>query len=245
MEPVQIKPHEWTPDRDCQLCDSYLRTGGDFVRIVAILFPFMVTPEQCRSRLKIVKRVGSWTHIEQEALVDCVTQTIASNQELRWFIVARAIPGRSSKQCRERYYNHHAPGINKGPWSSEELSTLQERAVTLQCKWSAIARAMPGRTEAMVKNKWYSIVKNATDQTRGTSMRSHRRSRMDARPTCHPTLLHNEGQQALDHLMQGTDHNNPFDDDFHRIAAIVSQSMPSYSSDRPAKKKRKGTNMNT
>lgn len=37
-----------------------------------------------------------------------------------WSHIARQLQGRLGKQCRERWYNHLSPDINKAPWSVME-----------------------------------------------------------------------------------------------------------------------------
>ena len=37
-----------------------------------------------------------------------------------WSTVSAELPGRTGKQCRERWHNHLDPIINKSEWSIEE-----------------------------------------------------------------------------------------------------------------------------
>lgn len=37
-----------------------------------------------------------------------------------WTKIAAKIPGRHGKQCRQRWYNHLDPNINKAHWSKDE-----------------------------------------------------------------------------------------------------------------------------
>ena len=37
-----------------------------------------------------------------------------------WSFIARQLQGRLGKQCRERWYNHLNPDINKDPWTADE-----------------------------------------------------------------------------------------------------------------------------
>ena len=56
-----------------------------------------------------------------------------------WAEVAEKIPGRTAKQCRERWCNHVDPNVRKGDWSTEEdhvIVCLQEQWGN---RWSAIA----------------------------------------------------------------------------------------------------------
>ncbi|KAL7532995.1 hypothetical protein ACHAXR_008208 [Thalassiosira sp. AJA248-18] len=74
------------------------------------------------------------------------------------------MPGRTGKQCRERWTYQLQPGIKKGGWTNDEdtlLMTLQKR---LGNKWTKIAEHLTGRNDSDVKNRWHS-----------NTMRSHRR----------------------------------------------------------------------
>lgn len=37
-----------------------------------------------------------------------------------WPVVAKALPGRSAKMCRERWEQHLDPKANRTPWSEDE-----------------------------------------------------------------------------------------------------------------------------
>jgi len=69
----------------------------------------------------------------------------------RWAEVSRALPGRKGKQCRDRYVNHLAPGINRGDWAAEEEQVLAAGYAVEGTRWAALARRLPGRTENMVR----------------------------------------------------------------------------------------------
>jgi hypothetical protein len=43
-----------------------------------------------------------------------------------WSFIARQLKGRLGKQCRERWYNHLNPDINKMPWTEEEDRIIVE-----------------------------------------------------------------------------------------------------------------------
>lgn len=63
---------------------------------------------------------GYWTKEEDKLLVELVGK-LGSKQ---WSQVAKHLPGRIGKQCRERYHNHLDPDLRKDRWTDEEESIL-------------------------------------------------------------------------------------------------------------------------
>lgn len=59
---------------------------------------------------KLVK--GPWTVEEDNIIVNTVTQFGAK----KWSHIAKSLPGRTGKQCRERWINQLDPDISKAPW---------------------------------------------------------------------------------------------------------------------------------
>ena len=59
---------------------------------------------------------GPWTQEEDEILFQRVREFGAKN----WSDIAKALPGRIGKQCRERWHNHLNPDIKKEKWTEQE-----------------------------------------------------------------------------------------------------------------------------
>ena len=89
----------------------------------------------------------------------------------KWSDIAKRVPGRMGKQCRERWCNYLDPSIRKGPWTDEEDRVLVEKQKVMGNKWTQIAKLIPGRPQAVIKNRWNSFVhKKMTKMAReGTS----------------------------------------------------------------------------
>ena len=69
-----------------------------------------------------------------------------------WDSIASHFPGRTVKQCRERYSQHSMAAERKiGPWSTEEDRILVENQKKFGNKWSIISVMLPGRTDNDVK----------------------------------------------------------------------------------------------
>ncbi|OHT12834.1 Myb-like DNA-binding domain containing protein [Tritrichomonas foetus] len=72
----------------------------------------------------------------------------------KWDEIALQIPGRSGRQCRDRYNNYLVPGFFNGQWSPEEDRLLSERVREIGSQWSKIATFFVNRSANALKNRW-------------------------------------------------------------------------------------------
>ncbi len=76
-----------------------------------------------------------------------------------WAMISSKMNDRTGKQIRDRYLNILRPNLKKGEWNQNEDFLLVSLYYSFGHKWSLIAKHMPGRSEAQVKNRFYSHVK--------------------------------------------------------------------------------------
>ncbi|EEY59971.1 myb-like DNA-binding protein, putative [Phytophthora infestans T30-4] len=148
-------PKRWTPEEDDKLREAVGRHGERNWKSIAEEVPGR-NHTQCLQR---------WTKVLAPGLVkghwrpeedDLLKELVAEGRK-NWGQVATRIPGRTSKQCRERWYNHLDPSIIRGEYSPEEDRMILDAQARLGNRWSAIAAMLPGRTEDAVKIRWKSL----------------------------------------------------------------------------------------
>lgn len=81
-----------------------------------------------------------------------------------WIAVAEQIPGRTARQCRDRWTNYLSPQNKNGPWTAEEDQLLIEKFRQHGPQWTLIAKFFNGRSENNVKNRWYTHLKQKYSQ---------------------------------------------------------------------------------
>lgn len=94
-----------------------------------------------------------WSKEEDELLL----RTVRSFGQLRWVEIASKIPGRNSKQCRERWLSNLNPEIDLSPWTPEEEDYIMELHKKFGNKWARIAKHFKGRTSISIKNHFRSL----------------------------------------------------------------------------------------
>ncbi|GBG34845.1 Transcription factor MYB118 [Hondaea fermentalgiana] len=114
------------------------------------------------------RRKLTWSPAEDQLLRETLEKfnvKVAENGqsilEGSWSDIALRIPGRSAKQCRERWCYNLCPTIKRDAWTPEEDVLLLETQRRYGNHWSLIARQIPGRTGDNVKIRFKSILRAA------------------------------------------------------------------------------------
>jgi myb proto-oncogene protein len=149
---------KWLEEEDIKLKDA-VQTHGKNWFAVATLVPGR-TRTQCLDRWENVDpsmdwestRKGKWLEDEDIKLKDAV-QTCGTT----WVAVAALVPGRSKKQCENRWHNKLArPHVSerKGKWLEDEDIKLKDAVQMHGKNWVAVATLVPGRTRIQCLFRW-------------------------------------------------------------------------------------------
>jgi hypothetical protein len=70
-----------------------------------------------------------------------------------WGAIADNLPGRTARQCRERWKLYLAPEVNNDGWTLDEEQKLLQTYFAMGPRWTLIANTFPNRTANNIKNK--------------------------------------------------------------------------------------------
>jgi len=156
-------PRKWTAVEDAALTESVKNHGAKNWKVIADFVPNR-NHTQCLQRwAKVLApgiRKGPWTSDEDQKLVECIQDLESGGVVSNWQAVADRVEGRTTKQCRERWFNHLDPRIRRGNFTDEEDTIILENQQRIGNRWSAIASMLPGRTEDAVKIRWKALTRN-------------------------------------------------------------------------------------
>jgi hypothetical protein len=154
------KPRHWTDEEDELLRRAVESHGEKNWKKIAESVPGR-NHTQCLQRWSKVLvpglKKGVWEPREDEILIQQAQKQLSERltqgktAKIEWGKVKNAIPGRTAKQCRERWVNNLNPEISREQWTRLEDATIMRLFPEMPQKWAAIAKHIPGRTENAVK----------------------------------------------------------------------------------------------
>lgn len=128
----------WSQEEDAFLVSAVANLGAQNWRAVAV-YVSTRNHAQCLQRwAKVLKpglKKGSWT-IAEDSLLTSLLQSGCTN----WTSIASKIPGRTSKQSRERWFNYLDPSINRSAYTESEDRQLMAAYNELGPRWAKLAK---------------------------------------------------------------------------------------------------------
>jgi hypothetical protein len=154
----------WTAEED----ELLKRLVGDSSTVswcaIARFFPNKKPPQLAGRWDKVINPnlvKGCWTLEEDEQ----ITKFVAEHGDKDWAGLARILPGRTGKQCRERYKNHLDSSVDHSDWSAEEDDKLIQLHSIYGNAWTKISTLFPGRTDNGIKNRWNSTIRKRIERS--------------------------------------------------------------------------------
>lgn len=98
-----------------------------------------------------------WTSSEDRVLKSLVARH-GTARGAHWRVVAQSLPGRTSKDCRKRWYHSLDPSLRKGRWTEEEDLALLDAYARLGPAWHDIALLIPGRKDDQCAKRYTAIL---------------------------------------------------------------------------------------
>ena len=108
---------------------------------------------KCGESQEIRRTKIRWTSDEDQILSEAVKEHGARD----WNAIAKSLPGRNGKQCRERYLYKFSDDFKHNSWTEEEDTILTKMQRQFGNHWSKFAQMLPGRSVVAIKNRWASL----------------------------------------------------------------------------------------
>ena len=154
------KPAIWSKEEDDILIEKSKEYGYKNWALVAAFIPGR-TAIQCSARYKRIQPglvKGAWTPEEDKELL-----RLFKYYGKNWSNISKSMPQRTGKQIRDRFLNALDENLKKDKFSIEEDKKVIKWYKVYGNAWCKIAKKIKGRTGDMVKNRFYSSLKNHID----------------------------------------------------------------------------------
>jgi hypothetical protein len=84
-------------------------------------------------------------------------QAVESQGISAWSLIAGSLPGRTSRQCPERWNNFVNSDLVYTGWTANEDETLLEKYAEFGPKWYIIKRYLKGRSRNSVQKRHFAL----------------------------------------------------------------------------------------
>lgn len=106
-----------------------------------------------------------------------LTRAAIKYKQSSWNKIAQCVPGKTPKQCRDRWTNYLQPSLNFEPWSSQEDQLLISLVNKYGTHWTRMKKHFPNRSTNSMKNRWYKLIKNQEKAINSKKMMDYKANR--------------------------------------------------------------------
>jgi hypothetical protein len=100
---------------------------------------------------------------EEDVLLGALVRDFGEEE---WALIAKCIPHRNERQCKDRWFNYLSPAVQSQPWTPNEDLLLLDKIRTCGAKWVRLAAYFPGRTSIQLKNRSLVLSRRRQKETR-------------------------------------------------------------------------------
>lgn len=94
---------------------------------------------------------------------------IAKYGAKKWDKIALFMPGRTGRQCRDRFANYLEPSLTNSTWTKSEDLLLEQKVLECGQHWNVIAKCFKGRSANNIKNRWYTYLSGQKKNRKNSS----------------------------------------------------------------------------
>lgn len=95
-----------------------------------------------------------------------LTEAALYYNEKNWVLIAEKVPGRTPKQCRDRWVNYLQPSLKFTPWTDHEDKLLISLVNLHGTHWTMMKNKFPNRSTNSLKNRYYWLIKNKVNESK-------------------------------------------------------------------------------
>jgi hypothetical protein len=93
-----------------------------------------------------------------------LVQLVMPSRTPDWEAIARNMPGRNARQCRERWKHYVSVGCIDRPWTQSEDDLLIEKECSIGPRWTQISTFFYNRSDIQVKSRWIKLTQRRESQ---------------------------------------------------------------------------------
>ena len=93
-----------------------------------------------------------------------------------WQEIGKRVPGRTSRQCRDRWNYYLNPDIKNKPWSEREEQLLLDKYKKYGPKWALIAQYFDSRTDISIKNHFWVLQRRSAKEGKDPIQKKKKKS---------------------------------------------------------------------